>query len=209
MRRCPQSVRTLVRVYRWLLWFYPVEFRRRFGSEMTALFEEVSREAAERHGTAGLLLTMFHVLVDTLRSAPREWVYEVKGSIHDVAKMDLVSRWRIAVVLCLTAAMLLTPADIASTMLLGILVFGIYICAAISSRLPYAIRTMFVAFGALPPVWLIAALNDMSHQRASVTLIVILPLVVTSVAIGVTLAADRAWARRCESLTSSQKCSSE
>jgi hypothetical protein len=36
------------RVYGRLLIFYPGEFRRRFGAEMTQLFEELLRDAAQR-----------------------------------------------------------------------------------------------------------------------------------------------------------------
>ena len=57
------------RIYGWLLFAYPPEFRRRFGREMLLVFRDCYREEARRRTRAGFYL---RTLLDLILTAARE-----------------------------------------------------------------------------------------------------------------------------------------
>lgn len=210
MCKAPRSVRVSIRLYRLLLRLYPGRFRRQFGSEMTELFEDLAREALEKRSGVGLLLMWFRILLDTFRAASHERFHQAKHLLPD-RSVVVVDHWPIALVLSLTAAMLVTPPDPASMFVLGIPLFGIYFCAAKASRLPRLLRVVFVSLGTLPLVWVIVAIAQLRNTAPFIgdrlnwiTFVALLPLAITAFAIVAVSLADRIWACKCNSSFSSQ-----
>lgn len=66
---------------RWLLRAYPARFRDEYGQEMSRLYTEQPRDAAE-NGWRGPPLVVLRVIVDTLRTAPREHLYLIREDVR-------------------------------------------------------------------------------------------------------------------------------
>ena len=60
------------RFYRALLRVLPFDFRREFGSEMEAVFQEQRADTERRSGTVALMKMWWSTIVDIFRMAPRE-----------------------------------------------------------------------------------------------------------------------------------------
>ena len=180
---------------------------------MTELFEELAREALEKRSGVGLLLMWFRILLDTFRAASHERFHQAKHFLSD-RSVVVVDHWPIALVLSLTAAMLVTPPDPASMIVLGIPLFGIYFCAAKASRLPRLLWMAFVSLGTLPLVWVVVAIAQLRNtvpfigERLNwhiITFVALLPLAITAFAIVAVSLADRIWGCKCNSSFSSQE----
>lgn len=202
MSRVPRSLRGPVRMYRLILLLYPRSFRREFGSEMTRLFEEIAGEAVERRGWIGLVPMWFRILLDTASAVPRERVAEAQQTLCRMRQSFLDLRWQTALLISLFLGMVLTPADLASMMVFGIPLFGVYVCAAKSLPLPGSLRTVFVSVSTLPLVIAIGLMTNPLHVEpiaenlfglSPVAIFMVLPLMVTVLTIAATLIAVRIW----------------
>ncbi len=204
MSRVPPSVQISVRIYRLLLRLYPRSFRREFGSEMRRLFEEIAGDAVERRGWIGLALMWSRILLDTASAVPRERVAEAQRTLCVIGQSFIDLRWQTALLISLFLGMVLTPADVASMVLFGIPLFGVYVCAANSLPLPGSLRTVFVSVSTLP---LIIAIGLMTNSLqvvpfaknlfglSPVALSIVL-LMATVLTIAATLIAVRIWVRK-------------
>jgi len=65
------------RIYSLLLYAYPVPFRREYGRLMAQLFRDKARDTLQGSGTAGLIGLWFLTLIDLLKSAFAEHIWEV------------------------------------------------------------------------------------------------------------------------------------
>lgn len=204
MSRVPPSVRVSIRIYRLLLRLYPRSFRCEFGSEMRRLFEEIAGDAVERRGWIGLALMWFRILLDTASAVPRERVAEAQQTLCVIRQSFLDLRWQTALLISLFLGMVLTPADLASMVLFGIPLFGVYVCAANSLPFPGSLRTVFVSVSTLP---LIIAIGLMTKPLrvvpiaenlfglSPVALCMVL-LMATVLTMAATLIAVRIWVRK-------------
>ncbi len=201
----PMSVRVSIQLFRVLLLVYPRPFRRQFRSEMMRLFEDMSREAVEERTGVALFRMWLGILLDTIRAASRERFHQAKHILLD-ERLVAVSHWRAAVVFSLTAAMLVTPADPASMIVLGLPLFGVYICTALASRLPRLLKVVCISLGAMPLAYLFVAITRF-HNTVTfigdnrnwyfVTFIVWLPLGLTALVIVAVSLASRLWSCKC------------
>lgn len=75
-------------IYRLLLYAYPVPFRREYGQPMAQLFRDEARDTLQGSGTAGLIGLWFLTLIDLLKTAFAEHIWEV---FH--MPMEKLQRW--------------------------------------------------------------------------------------------------------------------
>lgn len=204
MSRVPLSIRVSVRIYRLLLWLYPRSFRRQYGSEMSRLFEEIAGEAVECRGGMGLALVWFRILLDTASAVPRERVAEAQHTLCVIRQRFFDLRWQTGLLISLFLGMVLTPADLASMVILGIPLFGVYVCVVNSLSLPNWLRTVFVSVSILPLIVALGLINNPSQVipiaentlgLSAVALSVVL-LMATVLAMVVTLLAVRIRGRK-------------
>ncbi len=205
MSEIPPSVRVSARIYRLLLLLYPRSFRRDFGAEMMNLFEDIAGNAVDHRGSIGLVLTWYDTLLDTAGSASRERFAEAQHAVCVIEQRVLDLRWQTALLISLFIGIVLTPADLASMLALGIPLFGAYICTANSLRLPGSIRTLLVSVSTLPliiaiglltkPLQLLPIAEDL-FGLSPVAVFLFLPLMSTALTIAATLIAVRIWTRR-------------
>lgn len=87
-------------IYRFLMYAYPVEFRRRFGTHVEQAFRDMMRDAFHSRGYWGLALLWFHVIPDFLFSVA-EVVTKKAG---DFLKWRLRLQWVLACSLGLAIA---------------------------------------------------------------------------------------------------------
>lgn len=202
MSQNPPSVQLSARIYRLLLLLYPRSFRRDFGAEMMRLFVDISGSAVDHRGSIGLAIVWFRILVDTVSAAPRERLAEAQRIFCGSRQRLLDLHWQTALLASLLVGIVLTPADLASMLVLGIPLFGAYVCTARSAPLPGSLRSVFVSVSALPLIIAIALLTrPLQVQRISenltgwspIMLFMVLPLTVTVFAIATTLIAVRMW----------------
>lgn len=69
MQPLPRGVLRLERLYRALLWLYPVSHRRAYGPLMTQMFRDLCREAYYTGGIRGVTRLCVHMVFDLARSA--------------------------------------------------------------------------------------------------------------------------------------------
>jgi len=84
--------RLSVHIYRFLMYAYPVEFRRRFGTSVEQAFRDMMRDAFHSRGYLGVALLWFHVIPDFLFSVA-EVVTKKAG---DFLKWRLRLQWVLA-----------------------------------------------------------------------------------------------------------------
>jgi hypothetical protein len=80
MERC-RTVEYAERIYSTLLWLYPVQFRRHFGTEMKRVFRECCHDQLRMDGLSGCLALWLHMLKDLVVSASNERVRELISRI--------------------------------------------------------------------------------------------------------------------------------
>jgi hypothetical protein len=96
------------RIYSLLLYAYPASFRREYGHPMAQLFRDEARDTLQGSGTAGLIGLWFLTLIDLLKSAFAEHIWEVfhmpieklqrwSGPAAAIAGLLWVSSWLIEV----------------------------------------------------------------------------------------------------------------
>lgn len=80
------------RLYGLLLWAYPVEFRREFGSHMAQVFRDCHRAETRQRRSLGLWRLWLHVALDVIQTAPREHIenYGKENSIMTKPRGDIV-----------------------------------------------------------------------------------------------------------------------
>lgn len=122
-----RSVITSVAAYRMLVTLYPRSFRQRFGTEMSHVFEDLAYEAVVERGNVGLIRLWFRSLWDILKSVPRERLVAAKVALRADSWIGR-RHWRVAFVACMVVAMLVTPSDPLSMLLLGFPMFALYTC---------------------------------------------------------------------------------
>jgi hypothetical protein len=74
------------RLYHILLFVYPAEHRRAYGSLMAQLFRDLGRDAYRKHGLTGLMRLWSRVLVDTAVSATVEHLHALQEGGHRMTR---------------------------------------------------------------------------------------------------------------------------
>jgi hypothetical protein len=72
MANSPRLVEWSVWIYEKLILAYPVEFRKKYGHEMTLVFREMASDTLRQRGLGGLFLIWCRVLGDLLHTVPQE-----------------------------------------------------------------------------------------------------------------------------------------
>ena len=72
MTDSPRCVERSVRIYAALIKAYPASFRSEYADEMILVFRDLATDAWDRRGVCGLLALWLRVLVDLVRTAPKE-----------------------------------------------------------------------------------------------------------------------------------------
>jgi hypothetical protein len=78
MADSPRCVERSVRIYAALIKAYPASFRQEYADEMVLVFRELATDAWQRRKHVGLAATSFCVLIDLVRTVPRERLTECK-----------------------------------------------------------------------------------------------------------------------------------
>ena len=202
MSEIPPSVRVSARIYRLLLLLYPRSFRRDFGAEMMKLFEDIAGNAVDHRGSIGLFLTWYDTLLDTASSASRERFAEAQHAVCRIEQRVLDLRWQTALLISLFIGIVLTPADLASMLVLGIPLFGVYVCTAHSSPLPGSLRTAFISASIAPLILVMGLMTNPLHVApisetlsglSPVALFMVVPLTATLLTMCATLIAVWIW----------------
>ena len=156
-------VEVSVRAYRTLLWLYPRPFRRRFADEMAHVFWQMGQEAWRRRGVAGLSGVWLRVIVDLLRTACVEHLDEIRRK-QTVSRIFRDRAYLLpALAVAMTVAAVVTPADPASMLLVGIPLYGVHLCAFASRRLPPSGRLLAVAAGTLNLLFIVGTYAILSY----------------------------------------------
>lgn len=131
-RRFPE---VSVRIFRLLLRTYPASFRREYGDEMTSVFRDMAEAAWRRRGTAGLLWLTWPIVSDFLGNVPRQHIEETRRRVVMWQQFLGPAHFIVALAVALFIAALVTPADPASQILVGIPLFLVYLFAFFLARI--------------------------------------------------------------------------
>ncbi len=149
MSKTPRSVDLSARIYRTLVWAYPASFRREYGWEMVQVFRDMAEGALSRRGLLGLAGLWFRVVPDLVKTAVQQHCNEIHRRVVMWEESLGPARFVAALAVALLIAALVTPADPASMFIVGFPLYGVYLCAAFSGRLPRRSRAAAVLAGAL------------------------------------------------------------
>ena len=100
-----------LRIYRWLLWAYPRAFRQECGDEMTLLFQDLLAAELRQRGWWGLFRFWPRIICDLARSTAAQRIRQLERSLTVLMTHSRLQRYWIALIVALTIAMILTPAD--------------------------------------------------------------------------------------------------
>ncbi|NQT13508.1 MAG: hypothetical protein HQ582_12210 [Planctomycetes bacterium] len=135
MAETPRFPEIVVRIYRLLLKTYPASFRREYGEEMTSVFRDMSEAAWRRGGTVGLLALGRSIVGDFLVNVPKQHIEETGRRIVMWQRFLGPTHFLVALAVALFIAALVTPADPASQILVGIPLFVVYLLAFLAARM--------------------------------------------------------------------------
>src|SRR5215470_10891535 len=87
-----------IRLYRWLSQALPEDFLKRHGLEMIAAGELTIQDAAARRGFQGLVVLMFHLVLDLTRRLPAEHLDEFVSDVRHGARVLTSSKGMVLVI---------------------------------------------------------------------------------------------------------------
>jgi hypothetical protein len=135
MSKAPRSLEILGWIYRLLLVAYPASFRREYEEEMISVFRDMAEAAWRRDRRAGLFWLAWCVAVDFVGSVPRQHLEETHRRIVMWQKFLGPAHFLVALAAALLIAALVTPADPASQLLVGIPLFMLYLFIHFTTRI--------------------------------------------------------------------------
>ena len=135
MPKSPAFLEILVRVYGLLVKAYPASFRREYGDEMTFVFRDMAEAAWRRRGTAGLVGLWWRMVGDFIGNVPRQHIGETQRRIVMWQQFLGPAHFVVALAVALFIAALVTPADPASQILVGIPLYLVYLLAFLAARI--------------------------------------------------------------------------
>lgn len=145
-----QSIRELsMRAYAMSTFLYPAAFRREYGEEMTGVFRDMVEESWRRHGWLGLAATWNRTAFDLAMSAGRQHLLTMRRRTTMLSKVRQPDQLFLVLVICFVVAAFGTPADPCSQVLLGLPLFGVYLCHLATASLPRAPRRAILAAACL------------------------------------------------------------
>ncbi|TWU39530.1 twin-arginine translocase subunit TatC [Novipirellula artificiosorum] len=130
MKEVPQlHQRTAKLCYQYVLWLYPASFRRQFATQMSETFAELVQDdfaVGAWHGIASSCRMIGHELLVCVPSQHLRCICEV------VRAGQLRRYWRSVVIGSIVVGVVLTPADLVSTLLVAaVLVIVFWILASV------------------------------------------------------------------------------
>ncbi len=115
------------KIYGWMLWCYPRQFRREYGVEMMRLFDELARDAVRTNGCVGFVLFCGRILPDLAISSIEQRIDQILRSYRMFQNCSRYTRYWLALVIALTIAMFVTPADPVSQVIVALPFFLAYV----------------------------------------------------------------------------------
>jgi signal peptidase I len=103
------------RLYSFLLYAYPADFRREYGRPMEQLFRDRCRDLARNAGRVTLLRFAAHVMVDWFRTTVRERATEIWSAGRNSTKRSSVTEWAVTLLIYLFATTTLVQAYVVPT----------------------------------------------------------------------------------------------
>jgi hypothetical protein len=156
MKRKQKWLRLSLAVYALLLRLYPAPFRARFAHEMLLVLGMQLRAARRRGGWRAVAALWGRVLWELPLTACRQHLHEFSKEKSMTSRMSKWFEYHLAALAALIVAMLLTPADPVSMLLVALPLLASYACLRESAPLPAGWRVAAVAASLAPPAFLIA-----------------------------------------------------
>jgi hypothetical protein len=115
-------IRQSVRIYDFLLKFYPKSYRQKFGEEMKYVFSESLKDAYIKNGEQGIFTLWTRTIIDAGKSLVTQHLENQKGGAHMKTKnADIIMQNKIFIWIALaTGLILLIPLIRCSSLVNGI-----------------------------------------------------------------------------------------
>jgi hypothetical protein len=156
MRRKAKWLRLSLGAYGLLLRLYPSAFRARFAREMLLVLGMQLRAAHRRGGWRSVVAVWGRALWELPATACQQHLFEFSKETAMPSRISKSLEYHLALLAALIVAMLLTPADPLSMLLVALPLLASYACLRESAPLPGGWRIAAVAASLAPPAFLVA-----------------------------------------------------